>query len=552
MRIKSAIQQIPLRLILICILCGCYTCLQSQVVWEYHGKEVYNFLSRMAQKGTIRFDDNIRPLSRKYIADCLDSLSRKPLAVTEKKELSFYSQEYGNEMDSSQSPGEGTAFFKADNYKRWRSFSARTKNALLQVDPVFTASTLHGSGRSVNLSSSGLNFWGYIGKNWGFQFFYNDISESGTGIDSTKQDTPETGFIRKDTAAHKTLNYSHLRGSISYSWKNGSLSFGQDYLLWGYGENGRIVLSDKAPAFPFVRLDYQLFPWLKFNYTHTWLNSNLIDSNRIYPRGNSIYGNTRDQYIPKFMATHSLQIRATKGLDISVGESIVYSDRLDVGYLFPLMFFKVYDNIVSNGNIRTGSNGQLFVQISSRNNIPKTHLYATLFVDEIRIATLFNKSKSRNQLGITIGGSVTDIGLPYLTVGVEYTRMNPFVYRNLIPAQDYTSYDYSLGDWMGNNFDRIIYSLKYTPLPRLKCLFRFQSSRKGGPGTLAQQYFQSPQPGFLFDLRYKREEFYLQAAYELVNNLSLKAFYSTLTEDNRITAKKNTTQAISLGFTYGL
>ena len=71
------------------------------------------------------------------------------------------------------------------------------------------------------------------------------------------------------------------------------------------------------------------------------------------------------------------------------------------------------------------------------------------FVDEIRIATIFNATKSRNQLGLTLGATVTDIGLPYLTLGAEYTRINPFVYRNLTPAQDYTSQDYSLGDWMG-------------------------------------------------------------------------------------------------------
>src|SRR6478735_5999676 len=74
----------------------------AQTVWEYHGKEVYNYLSRMAQKGLIVFNDNIRPLSRKYIADCLDSLSIRAadLSATEKKELSFYSREYGSEMDT--------------------------------------------------------------------------------------------------------------------------------------------------------------------------------------------------------------------------------------------------------------------------------------------------------------------------------------------------------------------------------------------------------------------------------------------------------------------
>ncbi len=542
-----------------CILILCLQLATAQVsaqtVWETHNKEVYNYLSRMAQKGTIRFDDNIRPLSRKYIADCLDSLSQKKeqLSPTEKKELSFYRNEYGNESNALPTgPNEALHFLKTDPYHRWRGFSATGKDVLFQADPVFTAATIRGSGKSVTQSSSGLSFWGYAGRHWGFQFFYNDITESGKGFDSTRQNTPETGIVRKDTSLHSSQNFSQFRGSISYSFKNGSVSFGQDHLLWGYGQNGKIVLSDKAPAFPFIRLDYKLFSWLSFNYTHVWLNSALIDSNRTYATGNGIYGGQRQFFIPKFMATHSINIKAMKGLDLAAGESIVYSDRLDVGYLFPLMFFKIYDNIVNNSNIHTGSNGQLFLQVSSRNQIPKTHLYTTLFIDEIRVSSIFDKNKSRNQLGYTVGGSVTDAFLPYLTLGMEYTRVNPFVYNNLFPAQNYTSYNYSLGDWMGNNFDRLTYTARYTPFPRFKCLLSYQTSRKGAAGTVDQQYFQQPQPAFLFNLQNKQQEFTARFSYELINNLNLNAFYSSLNFDNRITLQKTTQNTFSLGFNYGL
>ena len=529
--------------------------LNAQTVWETHTKEVYNYLSRMAQKGTIRFDDNIRPLSRKYIADCLDSLTQKmdQLSPIEKKELSFYRSEYGNELAVALTgSNEALHFLKVDPYKRWRGFSATGKEVLFQADPVFTAATISGSGKSVTQSSSGLSFWGYAGKHWGFQFFYNDITESGKGFDSTRQGTPETGIVRKDTSLHTSQNFSQFRGSISYSWKNGSISFGQDHLLWGYGQTGKIVLSDKAPAFPFIRLDYKLFSWMSFNYTHVWLNSALIDSNHTYATGNSVYGGQRQFFIPKFMATHSIHIKAMKGLDLAAGESIVYSDRLDIGYLFPLMFFKIYDNIVNNSNIHTGSNGQLFFQVSSRNQLPKTHLYSTVFIDEVRVSAIFDKNKSRNQFGYTFGGSVTDAFIPYLTLGLEYTRVNPFVYRNLLPAQNYTSYNYSLGDWMGNNFDRLTYTARYTPFPRFKCLFSYQTSRKGGAGTVEQQYFQQPQPSFLFDLQNKQQEFSAHFTYELINNLNLNAFYSSLSFDDKISLQKTRRSTFSIGFTYGL
>jgi hypothetical protein len=526
----------------------------GQVVWENHTKEVYNYLSRMAQKGLIELNDNIKPLSRKYLADCLDSLAHKKneLTATEHKELLFYTREYGNEINFPFYSTEAIHFLKTDPFQRWRSFSATGKEFILQADPVFSAATISGSGKSVTQTSNGIHLWGNAGKHWGFLFFYNDFTESGKGFDSTRQNNDQTGIVRKDTSLHSSQNYSQFRGSISYSWKNGSLSFGQDYLLWGYGENGKIVLSDKAPAFPFIRLDYRPLSWLSFNYTHTWLNSNIIDSTRSYSTGNSVFGGVRQVFVPKFMATHSIQINAGKGLSFALGESIVYSDRLDIGYLMPLMFFKVYDNIVNNSNIRTGSNGQLFFQVSSRNQLAKTHLYGTLFIDEIRLSSLFDKTNSRNQLGITTGGTTTDLIIPYLTFGLEYTRVNPFVYKNLIPAQDYSSFNYSLGDWMGNNFDRLSYTLKYTPFPRLNCLARFQTSRKGGAGTTEQQYFQQPQPSFLFNRVNSQEELLLKVSFEWINNLSLMGYMSNLTtkySQTGISVKNNTLQ---IGFSYGL
>jgi len=77
-----------------------------------------------------------------------------------------------------------------------------------------------------------------------------------------------------------------------------------------------------------------------------------------------------------------------------------------------------------------------FFQVSSRNNVPKTHLYSTLFVDEIRLSSLLDPKKKPQPGWLNIGASRTDILIPYLTLGLEYTRINPFVYQNLIPATD--------------------------------------------------------------------------------------------------------------------
>ncbi len=534
----------------------CFACLSlnsfAQVVYENHRSEVYNFLYRLSMKGLIQFNDQVRPISRIYIEQCLDSVEAKssPLSSIEKAELSFYKKEYTDaKMNGVE---EANRFFTKDANGRWRTLSIQTKNFMMRLDPVLTAGLQSRQAGLVRQYSSGFRIYGYAGKKWAYNFSFNDITESGTGIDTLRTGSSETGINGRIASNKQSVNFAELRASLSYSFKNGSISLGKDYLLLGYGENGRTILSDKAPTYPYLRLDYQPLSWLRFNYTHAWLNSTIIDSNRTYNTGVTPFGGRREFFLRKFMAQHSLTFMPIKGLDITVGESMVYSDRFDAGYLIPVLFFKAYDNLVSNNNINTGGNGQLFLQVSSRNHLKNTHLYGSLFVDEIRIATIFNATKSRNQLGLTLGATVTDIGLPYLTLGAEYTRINPFVYRNLTPAQDYTSQDYSLGDWMGNNADRWIIHAKYTPIPRLKINLRYQQIRKGGAGTYDQQYFQEPQPPFLFNLQSHQKEWFLQASYQWIPNLYLNASFSAQQTTNMVSGAKTNNDLLHLGVAFGL
>ncbi len=44
----------------------------SQVVYEPLYKDTYQFLSKLSQKSIIVFDDQVRPVSRKYIAQKLN------------------------------------------------------------------------------------------------------------------------------------------------------------------------------------------------------------------------------------------------------------------------------------------------------------------------------------------------------------------------------------------------------------------------------------------------------------------------------------------------
>lgn len=500
--------------------------IQAQIVWENPKLPVNSFISRQSQKGNIEIADFILPLSRKEIAyqlSVLKDLSHK-LTEIEKEELAFYLREYA---EFNPVKTDTSTFLKKDQYGRWRFLTVDKEGFVLRGDPVSGMETTIGQGKSILKNSSGLQFWGHLNKNLSFQAYFTEITEAGNGIDTLKQFTNETGMVKTQNVDMnaKSLNYTYFRGSVSYDLGKASFSFGADQLQWGYGENGRLVMSDKAPSYPFIRMDYQPLKWLKFHYAHNWLNSAIVDSARSYPKGNQIYGTERELYVSKFMATHSLNFFPVKGLALSIGESIIYSDKLNVGYLLPVMYFKAYDQASSRYKINSGSNSQFFFQASSRNHIKGTHFYTTLFIDEIRMSEAFNRLKSRNQIGFNIGASVTDLLIPYLTTGIEYTRINPYVYQNLIPAQRYTHQNYLIGDWIGQNADRLTAWIKYNPLARLTTKIRLDYIRKGQDGNLEDQYYAEPQRGFLSSNVEIQKQLQIDAGYELLNNLNIRASY---------------------------
>ena len=521
----------------------------TQNIWENTNTEVHPFLYRMAQKGLIEYNDLIKPINRVHVLNVLNILQEKDSILTtiEKKELNFYLQEYTRPAK------EQNSLFKKDQNKRWRAGAIVANDFELYIDPVLGINNFTGTGKNIQQLSNGFELWGTAGKNknLGYQVYYRDYTETGTVNNNFREESSTPGYIIVG-AKYNKINYTTIRANINYSFKKGNISLGKDNLIWGYGENRNIVLSNKAPSYPYIRLDYKPLNWLKFNYTHAWLNSNIPDSSLSYfTNSGRIDNDFRLVFVQKFLATHSIEVQPMKGLDIALGESIVYSDKMDPGFLIPINLFKFYDNNRSNYLIEAGSNGQYFLSLSSRNQIKNTHLYSTLFIDEIRVSSMFHKTESRNQLGFNLGASITDVFIPYLSLGAEYTRVNPFVYSNLIPAQNYTSYDYSLGDWMGNNFDKAIIFAKYTPIAKLKLVARFQKIRKGGSGTIYEQYAVQPQPAFLFDYIKTRSDLFLQARYEYINNIyltsSITLMQTKLANGNLV--KDNTYQ---LGISVGL
>ncbi len=507
------------------------TFIQAQVVYEPLYEDVYNFLRRVSQKGIIEFDDLIRPLPRKYISDKLseaDSLSSQ-LTSLERDELKFFLKDFYHERWLSEGNNKQTEhldYFGFDPADRWRMFSYGGDGFKLNANLILGAEI--GSVKDAKQTHfwNGIYAYGYIYDVLGFSFDFRDNTESGTTLDKTKSFTPETGVnARTDINTYNyppdKMEYSEAKMMLATDWKWGSLAAGKEFLEWGYGDNGLLVMSQKAPSFPLIRLDVNPVEWLSFNYFHAWLASDVVDTTSFYPTEN---GDQRFLFRKKFLASHTLTVKPTQGLDISIGESIVYADQLEFLYLIPITFFRLADHYLSRQANSAGGNSQFFASVSSKNHIKNTHLYGTLFIDELTLGGLFESEKQRNQIAFTLGSSVTDLPLENLTLKLEYSKIYPYTYQHYINTTTYESASYILGHWMNTNADQVYGSVQYRFIRGFEAVVWARYIRQGERPDESKQ-FEQPQPPFLFGLRTNYTYLGAQVKYEILHNLFVRARY---------------------------
>lgn len=506
----------------------------AQVVYEPLHRDVYSFLARLSQKSIIVFDDQIRPVSRKYIAEKLLEVSEKSTKLTdlEMDELEFYRKDFffefdiinNNKIDSRQLTIAGY-----DPGERLRLFSFSDKLFRINLSPILGMKIGSRDNEKLTHFWNGIYTYGYIDKYLGFSFDFRDNTESGKTLDKYKAFSPVTGVEGRTNGnitnyPDNKTEYSEINAVLATDWSWGSFSVGKGFHEWGYAESGLLVISQKPPSYGFINLDIKPVEWLRFNYMHGWLSSDVPDSNSyFYNTAGTISFSFKD----KFIATHSIVVTPLTGLDLSVGESIIYDDKLEFLYLIPIMFFRLADHQLSNQVNAAGGNAQFFFSASSKGHIKNTHLYTTLFIDELTLSGLFDSYKQRNQLGFTLGGSVADLPIENLTAKIEYTKIYPFVYKHYIQSKDYRSDNYNLGHWMGHNADQIYASLNYRIMRGLQATVWGQYIRKGEDGNVQQQYNIQPQPPFLFGLRKNYSYLGAEIKYEYTHELFAKLNFQT-------------------------
>ncbi len=489
-------------LILIC----CSTSGFTQVVYQDVNKtSIYIFLDEMANQQFIELNTFSKPYSRELIARKLAEIDTTNLNERQKKELSFFLKDFNKELKSDK---------QFD--KRYDLFYYKDSLFSITVNPALGGEYKVNENRFNWRRWYGAEVFGTIGKNVGYYVNLRDYTQ-----DSISQNE---NFLNTNRGANHKSNgdFSDLRGGLFYNWNWGAIGILKDNFTWGNNNYGANIYANKAPSFARIELNVKPVKWLDFKYFHGWLASEVRDSSRSYLAG----ARKRNVDVRKYIASNALTIRPIKRLNITVGNSIIYSDNLQPGFFIPFMFFKAIDHSVyaGSGNFG-GANTQLFLDISSR-NIKNIHLYSTLFVDEISFSRLTDPNQHSNFVSGKFGAQWSNIFNQNLELTAEYTATNPVTYDHFVNTTTFESNNYNLGHYLRGNAQEIGFRVRFKPISQLRIEAEYILAEKGreyrytGTGTAIWGL------PFMSETRWASSSFSTGVIYEAFNDVNLFANYT--------------------------
>ncbi len=506
-------------------------CLHAQSVYLPATHSVYKYLDKMEAKQVIvGYRDAVKPLSREVIARFIIQIdtTSMPLTQIEQEEQFYYKEEFFQELEN----------LGYENFieERWLLYQYQSDPGNFNIDLIGGYSYhKRADGKNTKITSNGLNAYGYLGKQIGTYFMFRDNSESGSYISASRPLSSEPAqVIARNLGSF--INYDPIDAQVNVDIDFVTLSVEKMHNVWGAGEQGNIILSNKAPSYPQIKIRARLSKNIDFTYIHGWLYSDIIDSLRSYQVAD-VSGSLGFRRInrQKYIAAHMIEFTPWDGVDLSIGESQIYGSRSpELLYLIPIMFFKAAEHWMYDTD-----NSQMFFS-ADLNFIKNQNYYLSIFLDEFSTEDFARTDRQRNQLGFTVGTKLYDLLISDSRIMVEYTRMNPWVYNHKFSDATFQSHKINLGHWIGQNADLLSIGFNVKPIRSLEVGLVFESLRKGGKDSTYKQY-QLPTPAFLYAPLTKLQTVGIVGTYEPLRDFMI---------DFKILQSRFTSQLTTTSYSY--
>jgi hypothetical protein len=433
---------------------------QVEVVPATH--PVYDLLRRMEVRGYLhRYRDAILPLSRSEVARFLYAIpdSTADLAAAEQGLLEDLRAEFRfdatGEADVITSvfpplvPGIATGSGEIFGGRERFLFAHRDSTLTLFVNGLLTVDARTFRGDALDAASTsflqfGGSFRGTIGGTLGFSLRATNAQFWGSRELLERDPVISQSYALRTADAQ---NFDNVEASVRFASGIVSLEAARERLLWGYGADQRMILSDNVRTYDFLRAGVEAGP-VRYTMVHAWLLGRRSFITFAVPP------DTVDRFAEpvvadKYFAGHRLELSFPGVLEAGAQEMVIYSNRsVDLAYLTPLTLIESAqrareerDNVMWAFDVQT-----LF--------LPGVQLHGTAFFDDLHLAEFFSDAWY-NRYAWQAGVILADpLGAGGLTLFGEYTRVEPWVFsHNRSRDNDYGSQGRTLGPAIGPNAD---------------------------------------------------------------------------------------------------
>jgi hypothetical protein len=502
----------------------------SQVVPEHVSNEaIYEFIDELASEKIITIHSAIKPYTKQFITQKLleAKLSDSLLNRRQKKEITFYLKAYQIWDGKHDNP------YKEEKVNLLRKYTDNAAISFTHVGFVYrdtnfaaVAKPVWGTRYRTNDNGSLTHYWGgaeasaSIGKHIGLWASVRDNTVSeilNWPGNFTRQDG---GNYKVGLDGKNSGDYSETRGGISLGWKWGNVSLSKDHVQWGDHQNGPNIIDSRAPSFAMLKLHLNPVKWFEFDYLHGWLVSEVVDSALSYV---SQYGEDREIFRPKYIASNMFTLHPWKYTSFSVGNSIIYSDiGAHPAYMIPFLFYKSVDHTLNHAI--QNQNSQLFLNVSIR-NIKHLHLYGSMFVDEFKKDRVGNDTL-HNFFSYKGGLRLQNWPIPNVSLGYEFTHTYPITYKHRVQSTTFATNNYGLGHYLVDNSQEHYFSATIKPFPkfRLKTAYWFAFHANEYSYDVKQDTRIDALP-VLQDKTWQNKSFVISASYEILQNVYVRLIY---------------------------
>lgn len=245
------------------------------------------------------------------------------------------------------------------------------------------------------------------------------------------------------------------------------LMVGRDYMKWGPGYQGNLILSDNAPSFDMLKysgtIDLNDFGggYGKINFTKFF---SLLDS---------LDGQNR------YFSGQRLEYKPFDALTLGLSETVIISQDSSILFYNPLPFIPPYyvtwwiASMLSSQDVNCNVSADIEL-----NFYPGIKLYGELMADDVIFFP--EENPYPNRTGFLAGAYFADpLGFGNTDFRIEYTHINNYVYFPIHPWEDYLYQGEYIGHLLGPDADQLYLELTHRLSDKFNLSLSYTHERHG-------------------------------------------------------------------------